>query len=70
MGVMNLSSSFYCKQLVMTTCSVEQLRVGSTCLIQQSWTLDQWVIDATLNRLSSIQPTTVEQYMKRYWGRE
>ncbi|KAJ6010353.1 hypothetical protein N7451_001765 [Penicillium sp. IBT 35674x] len=40
------------------------------CQLEIVGTLDQWVIDPTLNRLSSIQPTTVEQYMKRYWGRD
>ncbi|KAJ5885838.1 hypothetical protein N7504_011674 [Penicillium tannophilum] len=40
------------------------------CQLEIVGTLDQWAIDPTLNRLSSIQPTTVEQYMKRYWGRE
>ncbi|KAJ5540461.1 hypothetical protein N7494_005537 [Penicillium frequentans] len=40
------------------------------CQLEIVGTLDQWVIDPTLNRLSSIQPMTVEQYMKRYWGRE
>lgn len=40
------------------------------CQLEIVGTLDQWAIDPMLNRLSSIQPTTVEQYMKRYWGRE
>lgn len=40
------------------------------CQLEIVGTLDQWAIDPLLNRLSSFQPTTVEQYMKRYWGRE
>ncbi|KAJ5641837.1 hypothetical protein N7490_005837 [Penicillium lividum] len=39
------------------------------CQLEMVATLDQWVIDASLNRLCSVQPTTVEHYMKRYWGR-
>lgn len=39
------------------------------CQLKIVGTLDQWVIDPTLNLLSSIQPTTVEQYMKQYWDR-
>lgn len=39
------------------------------CQLKIVGALDQWVIEPTLNRLSSIQPTTVEQYMKRYWSR-
>ncbi|KAJ5642915.1 uncharacterized protein N7484_005422 [Penicillium longicatenatum] len=40
------------------------------CQLEIVGTLDQWVIDPALNRLSSVQPTTVEQYMRQYWGRK
>ncbi|KAJ6096961.1 hypothetical protein N7486_007707 [Penicillium sp. IBT 16267x] len=40
------------------------------CQLEIVGTLDQWVIDPALNHLSSFKPTTVEQYMKRYWGKQ
>ena len=38
------------------------------CQLEIAGTSDQWVVNGVLNSLSSIQPTTVDQFMKRYWG--